>query len=185
MPLLPPFYPSILGFALLVASPGEIEELVPRLGSPRFAEREAATGRLQAIGERARDALQTAADKSNDAEARRRAARLLATLDTDSFQGRWESRDEGGPFLIVRGNSIIFHRGVATPCTFWLAPAQTPHAIDLVKMGRVVLTGIYAVKRDELELCLPIRENLNRPPAFAKAGDGDFVTFHFRRVPQP
>jgi hypothetical protein len=54
--------------------------LVQRLGSPRFAEREAAFKALDALGPAALPALKTAA-KSADAEVRQRAGELLAKLE--------------------------------------------------------------------------------------------------------
>jgi len=54
--------------------------LVERLGSPRFAEREAAFKALHALGAAARPALRVGA-KSTDAEVRQRAGELLARLE--------------------------------------------------------------------------------------------------------
>jgi hypothetical protein len=54
----------------------EIDRLIQQLGSPRFADREAAGKRLQAIGEPAFEALRKAASASADPEIRQRAARL-------------------------------------------------------------------------------------------------------------
>jgi hypothetical protein len=51
----------------------EIERLTQRLGSTNFAEREAATKRLDAIGEPALDSLRKVAACSKDAEIRCRA----------------------------------------------------------------------------------------------------------------
>jgi hypothetical protein len=56
------------------------DRLVQRLGSPRFAEREAAFKALDALGAAALPALKAAA-KSNDAEIRQRAGELLAKLE--------------------------------------------------------------------------------------------------------
>jgi hypothetical protein len=44
-----------------------------------------------------------------------------------------------------------------------------------------VLVGIYAVRGDDLELCLPVREDLKRPPAFPATDDKEFVTLRFKR----
>jgi WD40 repeat protein len=76
-----------VGFATLLPaaadSPGQDEEvarLVRQLGSRRYAEREAAGRRLQAIGEPAFDALQRAAEGNPDQEVRRRAATLVRAI---------------------------------------------------------------------------------------------------------
>ena len=65
------------------ASPGdrEVERLVRQLGSGKFAEREQASQKLEAIGEPARSALRTAA-ASPDPEIQGRADRILLALNT-------------------------------------------------------------------------------------------------------
>src|SRR6267378_3168921 len=69
--------------AMLVHTPAAqpdspaMERHVQQLGSPVFAEREAATKALEAMGEPALDALRRAAAKSADAEVRRRAKELI------------------------------------------------------------------------------------------------------------
>ncbi len=80
--------------------PGEINRLIHQLGSPKFAEREAATRKLDEIGEAALDALERAADDANP-ERRRRAEVLVRRIE-----GRWE-------LPACRG-----HRGVVTGLTF-------------------------------------------------------------------
>src|SRR5947209_1606691 len=69
--------------AMLVRTPAAqsdspaVERHVQQLGSPVFAEREAATKALEAMGEPVLDALRRAAAKSKDAEVRRRAKELI------------------------------------------------------------------------------------------------------------
>jgi WD40 repeat protein len=58
-----------------------IERLVQQLGSPTFAEREAATRGLEAIGEPALDTLRSTAANSEDAEVRRRAQQLIKGIE--------------------------------------------------------------------------------------------------------
>jgi hypothetical protein len=58
-----------------------VARLIRQLGSPRSAEREAATKRLEEIGEPALDALREAARGSNDAEVQRRAELLVDRLE--------------------------------------------------------------------------------------------------------
>jgi hypothetical protein len=69
-----------LGAAARADQPGEIDRLTHQLGSPRFAEREEASKRLEALGDAAADALRKAAQSDPDAEVRWRAARLLGRL---------------------------------------------------------------------------------------------------------
>jgi len=74
--------PLCHSFALILllnqGQPSEIDRLIQQLGSPKFAEREAASKRLEAIGTPAVKALRKAATTSPDTEVRRRAQRLLA-----------------------------------------------------------------------------------------------------------
>jgi WD40 repeat protein len=58
----------------------EVERLIRQLGSPNFAEREAASTRLDAIGEPALERLHKAATESADAETRRRAEALVQAI---------------------------------------------------------------------------------------------------------
>src|SRR3954471_24098822 len=73
--------------ASLVATPAAppdssaIERLLQQLGSPKFAEREAATEALKAIGEPAVEALRKVAAQSSDAEVRRRAQQLVKEIE--------------------------------------------------------------------------------------------------------
>ncbi len=68
--------------ALLAAPPAA---LVARLGSPVYAEREAASGALWRRGEAGRAALARAAAESPDAEVARRARDILARLDRADY----------------------------------------------------------------------------------------------------
>jgi RNA polymerase sigma factor (sigma-70 family) len=63
----------------------EINRLIRQLGSDRFAEREAASMRLEAIGEPALGALRRAAADSTDAEVRRRAQEALRVIQRRLF----------------------------------------------------------------------------------------------------
>src|SRR5438552_1961107 len=59
----------------------QIERRVQQLGSPKFAEREAATKALEGIGEPALDALRKAAAKGEDPEVRSRAKQLIKIIE--------------------------------------------------------------------------------------------------------
>jgi WD40 repeat protein len=67
------------------ADAAEIERLIKQLGSDRFREREAASRRLNAIGEPAWDALGEAVATSHDAEIHRRAQQLVRAIGTRMF----------------------------------------------------------------------------------------------------
>jgi hypothetical protein len=72
---------TLLSLFFSVAQAAEINRLIEQLGSPRFAEREAAHRRLAEHGLAARRALENVARKTADAEARRRSERLLDLLN--------------------------------------------------------------------------------------------------------
>jgi WD40 repeat protein len=59
------------------ASPAEIDRLIKQLGSDEFEQRQAASKALEAIGEPALDALRKTANKSDNAEIRRRAVDVV------------------------------------------------------------------------------------------------------------
>src|SRR5690349_6895172 len=63
------------------AAPSEVDRLIQQLGSDSFAEREAASKALDAVGESALEALQKAAREDRDAEVRRRAKGLVELLE--------------------------------------------------------------------------------------------------------
>jgi len=82
-------------FSLLIVSncpPSEIDALIQQLGSPKFTERQAATKRLEAIGQPAAEALRRAAATSPDAEIRRRSEGLLATMKWQEIVAGKDSR---------------------------------------------------------------------------------------------
>src|SRR5262245_11709233 len=74
-----PFVPPVAGAVGVADGDTEVERLIKQLGSDEFDEREAATKRLQEIGDRALGALDKAAT-SADAEVRRRAEYILDKL---------------------------------------------------------------------------------------------------------
>src|SRR5207249_3594946 len=63
----------------------EIDRLIRQLGSRQFAEREAASKRLEAIGEPTLDALHKAAEDSTDAEVRKRSQAVLRAIQQRLF----------------------------------------------------------------------------------------------------
>src|SRR5437660_9665351 len=67
---------------------GQIAELIARLGSTKFKEREEATHALEAIGGPAMEALQRAA-RNNDPEIGRRAQGLAHTIQRQIDTGRF------------------------------------------------------------------------------------------------
>ncbi|SRR5579875_2738533 len=87
----------LLGFALAVrsepptkgkpqASPAEIERFIKQLASDRFAEREAASKALDAIGEPALQALKKVATESADAEVRQRAKSVVESVESRLYR---------------------------------------------------------------------------------------------------
>jgi uncharacterized protein (TIGR03067 family) len=173
--------------ALPTAAPSaaEIDQLVRQLGSPQFEEREAAVRRLEDVGEPALEPLRKAMS-SMDPEVRRRARALVESIESRDYQklvGTWECVPEGSPRLVVGdGGRIVFVRGTRTVMTFILTPLENPKGIDFHVRGQLVVRGLYALKGDELQLCLPTREERRRPKAFASAGDAECITLSFKRL---
>src|SRR5207248_6990543 len=77
-------------------SAAEVKRLVRRLGSPDFAEREAAGKRLEALGEPALRALRKA-EAGEDPEVRRRAGRLARAIERRLSGEVWLFAGHTGP----------------------------------------------------------------------------------------
>src|SRR4051812_6127992 len=71
---------ALAGWAAADESPARVAGLIAKLGSPRYAEREAASRALDGLGEAALEPLR-AAFKSEDAEVRHRAALLADGIE--------------------------------------------------------------------------------------------------------
>lgn len=184
MPLVPSLCCVLLA-AGLASADADVSRLIGRLGSPEFAEREAATRRLEDAGEGVLEPLRKAAADSDDAEIRRRARRLierLANRDYQRLQGSWEPVSAGGPRLVVRRGQFILGTGDPLAFTFRLDPMANPKALDLLHHGGLVLPCIYALKGDRLEVCLPLRDERLRPTAFPADTHGGNVLLQFRRA---
>ena len=74
----------LAGVLAVTAAPDDPSALVERLGAPRYADREAATRALEALGRDALPALR-AARRSEDPEVRARAAALLGRIEAASM----------------------------------------------------------------------------------------------------
>jgi len=179
---------TVLPCLALLAPPdaAEIDRLVRQLGSPRFAQREAAAKGLEAVGEGALDALRKAAGGSKDPEVRRRAGLLVEAIESRDYQrieGSWEGTSDRSLRLHVLRGRVVFTRGTQTSLGFVLGPTRTPKTIDFkAPRGGVVLRGIYSLKGDDLAICLPVRDDLKRPAQFAAEGNADCVTLTFKRA---
>jgi hypothetical protein len=177
---------SLLYLVPAGADTPDIPRLIQQLGSPEFSEREAASKRLEDIGAPALDALRKAARDSDDPEIRSRASRILTALtqhDQDQLQGTWDCSLDEATRLVFAKDHVTFARDIATTFTYRLSTVGNLRAIDFLNRGQVVLAGIYVLKGDELELCLPILYETRRPEALAPAGARDAVTVTFKRRP--
>jgi WD40 repeat protein len=79
----------------------EIESHIAQLGSPKFAEREAATAALDAMGSKALAALRKAASSHDDAEVRRRAGQLVDGIEQRLMDARSFRGHEGGVYEVA------------------------------------------------------------------------------------
>jgi uncharacterized protein (TIGR03067 family) len=185
MPLLPSLSCVLLAAGLVPAPGGDAGRLIGQLGSPDFAEREAATRRLEEAGEGVLAALRKAAGDSDDAEIRRRARRLVERIgnrDYQRLQGTWEPVSAGGPRLTVRRSQFILGTGDPLAFTFTLDPSASPRGLDLLHHGGLVLPCIYALKGDRLEVCLPLHDERRRPKTFPADNQGTFALLKFKRA---
>jgi formylglycine-generating enzyme required for sulfatase activity len=92
-------------------SPAHISDLIAKLSSPRYAERQAASNALKEIGQHALPGLRKAATDATDLEIQRRAAQLVTTLSRNR-----ESRVlRGGSFYIQAPNIRSAYRYYYVP----------------------------------------------------------------------
>src|SRR5262245_45360548 len=77
--------------------PPRIAELIGKLGSPKFAERQAATKELNEIGAAALPALRKAAADGGEAETQNRARQLVAAIEARVY----------GPLAELRGHAAM------------------------------------------------------------------------------
>jgi hypothetical protein len=113
-----------------------IAQLVAKLGSTDFTERQEATKALEAIGFRALDALRKAA-KGADAEAARRATRLVAIIENSMAQLLADYRAYGLPLPPTDAKLVRFEsggryilNGKLMPPTYFLGYLLAPGAKD-------------------------------------------------------
>jgi uncharacterized protein (TIGR03067 family) len=97
MPLLFVLVLAPRAFTLPSPSALEIAPLIKQLGSDRYVDREAASKKLEALGERALPVLRKAARHSKDAEVRKRASHLveiverpLLAREEKKLRGTWQ-----------------------------------------------------------------------------------------------
>ncbi len=177
---------SLLYLMPAAADTSDIPRLIQQLGSSEYAEREAASTHLEAIGAPALESLRKAARDSDDPEIRSRASRIITALtqrDQDQLQGTWDCSLDEAMRLVFTKDHVIFARDLTTTFSYRLTTVGNVRAIDFLHRGQVVLAGIYALKGDELEVCLPVLYETRRPEAFAPAGARDAVTVTFKRRP--
>ncbi len=123
------------------ASTERIAALVKQLGAPRFAQREAASKALEAIGESALPALRTARDASTDPEVLRRSEQLiraiLLTLRKSKTTGMKLAVLEAGEFLMGSPRNESSRQA-----------EETQHRVQLT---RPFVVGAYEVTQREYE----------------------------------
>jgi uncharacterized protein (TIGR03067 family) len=175
----------------------KIARLIRQLGDDAFAEREAASKELDAIGEPALGALRQAAASSDDAEIRQRAGRLVqgiagrllavaAKKEIAALQGTWystltetagmrQSGEDKADRHIVTGDQWVCKNGAAVVQTGTLSVTEVGD--KLVKIDFIITGGfrngdtwvaIYERNGDVLKWCGGYTgEGRARPASFA------------------
>jgi uncharacterized protein (TIGR03067 family) len=125
------------------------------------------------------------------------AAALVPPMPTDDaarLQGSWvcisvrgcgadmTGRETKSMSIVVRGNKITM-KAEQTAATFKLHPTRKPKVIELTFISEglledISLQGIYALRSDELRICVSVNDNV-LPTQFTP-GDNELL-FTFRR----
>jgi uncharacterized protein (TIGR03067 family) len=207
-----PFRGGMFGMVTLVATgtvlgdrdkeivAARITPLIGKLGDDRFAEREAASKELEAMGERALAALRKAATSRDDPEIKRRAERIVQTFagkvtkrELEKLQGNWYliscetdgkriKGEDKAHFFIFKGdkwsiqvNGRVFQAGTVQR----IEVKEKLNAIDLLivegSVIRATAVSIYSLEG----LSLKYLNGNTRPTEFVtKEGDGrHYLTF--------
>jgi hypothetical protein len=190
---------AVPGVLLVYAADGpvadRVDRLVKQLGHPEFAEREAATRELDAIGEPALDALRKAAT-DQDAEVRQRAERVLRAVtgrvraaagkkELARWEGAWQGIDR--QVLLIKGDRWLW-TGEAGPFEFddstWnrianVEARETATHADLVvgdpAAGGRVCRAIFRLDGDTLHYCGTY--DATRPTEFKATGNNFYVAW--------
>jgi uncharacterized protein (TIGR03067 family) len=191
--------------ALPPASSVEIDRLIKQLGSPSFPEREEASRRLEALGDKALPALQKAARAAKDAEVRRRAGNIVEVAlsrAVDSqlkrLKGMWsvgkpeypsqpEKPDGKGARLdavevLEEGGRSIVHLATVDKKTFRLQVDYRlgPCGTMDIYFAKNSIKGIYRLDGDTLRLCLSLSGG-PRPERFEAHKGESVVIYTFKR----
>jgi uncharacterized protein (TIGR03067 family) len=176
----------------------EIDRLVKQLGADEFAQREAASKALEALGERALPALREAAKESEDAEVKQRLDAVVAAVlarQEKKFHGKWlvvgreragtqilskrvrtewEFLDQGGFRYVgyIDGNLSGTRGG-----TYRVTDTA---AVDLQFPGNDVMPHLYRLEGDALLLCS--HDGGKRPKDFDTRKDTGRVVLTLKRM---
>jgi hypothetical protein len=136
-----------------------VSRLIARLGSDDFAEREAATRELEAVGAPALAALREVAAKTEDEEVRRRAGELVGRIENrlDALALEYQELDLPLP---PAGAPLVQYAFVHSPDTPLLGFLLRP---ETAKRGPVFLVG-----SEELVSSLPVRFKTVNPSSLAR-----------------
>jgi uncharacterized protein (TIGR03067 family) len=183
----------------------DIERLIKQLGSNKFREREAASRALARAGGPALAALRTAATDNPDAEVRRRAVRLVGTIDARCRQGTWEIvrleyHGQVRGFLaklpkddrefVFTPDGIEGFLWIMRHCTCQVDAIPTPQTIDMRFYSRSwgdelrlfrTYPGIYRFDQGELLLCFDTAYYPHRPTQFKTEKGSQVVLYRMRR----
>jgi uncharacterized protein (TIGR03067 family) len=210
------YHIAIVGMVILIAArtgssdagketaAARVARLVAQLGADRFAQREAASKELEAVGEPALPALRKAAASSDNLEVRRRAERIIQALawvvtkrELKKLQGTWyltsyetdgkriKGADKAHVFIFkgdqwsIQVGGHVFQAGTVQR----IEVKEKCNAIDLLITGAggIGVTGvsIYALEGESLKYV----NGSPRPTEFVtKRGDGrHYLTFRRAR----
>lgn len=188
---------AALILAVAVQDQDKIQDLIKKLGSDDFATREQAAGELKKAGKSAREALQKAAEESDDPEVRQRSKTILEEMakaekpvprrvDPPSVPGR--------PGFGFRGSSVTV-RTVNGDSTYSIHPGDGSPAITFHKSasGQVKLDYVddksesKSVHAASLEAFLKDHAEVARRFGISEEGidyAGSRVSFKGRLVPE-
>ena len=146
-------YLAALLFAFAAQDADRIQDLIRKLGSDDFTTREQATEELKKAGKPAREALQKAADESDDPEVRQRARTILEETAKAPAPAPRRSipapAPPGVPGRGFRGGSSVTVRSVNGDTTYTITPGDGSPVLHFHKAMAGTVKLDYADEKGE------------------------------------